>query len=246
MTDQSLVQFSTPIRGTDEYQVVVRPTTLAEVDLAKAILAKSLLELAGPVKALAQGLKEAPPTAVELLQKELGAVVLGEQEAPSPALSGPAPAWLPQQAQQAAAQAGVPQGPQAPANAFNPQGHYQGPDIPAVPQSAFQPQHQVQQAPAPQWAGQPQAQGYVQQPQAPMAPQGECWACGKNPVCKDCNGPTTLISKEIRGKALNLHECASGQRHKGMWCKTPIWRSAQQGYVQTTGQQPPAGLVYEQ
>lgn len=127
---------------------------------------------------------------------------------------------------------------------LNPQVASNTPNIPQAPAPAAQPTHYG--AP-PAGAGAPQMTQTYNQAPAPAAPQqpaGPCWACGKNPVCKDCNGPTVHIAKDIRGKKLNLHECASGQQHKGQWCSTPIWRSKRQE-AEKAGIALPQGLVYE-
>lgn len=73
------------------------------------------------------------------------------------------------------------------------------------------------------------AQGYSAPPAPPPAPTAvspaaQCPACNRNTACPDCGGQTRLDRKDSSRKATsyNAHMCVNNDRHKVVWCKTPI------------------------
>lgn len=73
------------------------------------------------------------------------------------------------------------------------------------------------------------AQGYSAPPTPPPAPAptpvaAQCPACSRNTACPDCGTATVLGVKPSKSKNANFnaHMCTSNERHRVVWCKTPI------------------------
>lgn len=240
MSDQPLIQFNPGMKPNDMSNVCARFSTEAEMHEAARLAILAAQVLAGPIKALQKAIDQAPADAVQLLQQELGAQVIGEQNPVAP--PAPMPMVQQQYAPQAPAQQWQAQQPQAP------QGQPQPNAMGQMAQQHFAQAHagQAQQYAMPQ-------QPMHQAPPAAVAPSfagdtGPCWACNKPRNCPDCQGPTNHVTAQARGKTLNIHECisgkAAGQRHKAVWCSSPIWKS-KVAAAQQQGIALPPGLVYE-
>ena len=103
-------------------------------------------------------------------------------------------------------------------------------------QQAFPSAQVIQETPPPPpppvdpWANggaTPQPSAAVQA--APTASAGQCPACSRATACPDCGGPTALGVKtsKNRGSSYNAHQCLANEKHKVVWCKTPIPMSMQ-------------------
>jgi hypothetical protein len=224
MSEYPLIQFNPAMRGgSDMSNVTFRVGTEGEVHEAARLAALAAQLLAPSAKALQKAIDQAPADGLQLLQQELGAQVIAE--------------YPPQQAPGAGAPT-VPQGPQHPANAFNPQGHYQVPQAPGASPLV----QQFNQA-----LTQPAYNQYQPAPQAPAQPAfaGEtatCLLCDASMACPDGGCPTNLIVITARtGKKYNKHGC-NIQGHKGRMCKSPAWQSKISA-AQAAGQILPADLV---
>ncbi len=67
-------------------------------------------------------------------------------------------------------------------------------------------------------------------PASAPAPSAQCPACSRNTACPECGGATThrLKTSAAKNTSYNAHICAANDRHKVVWCTTPI-KSALQG-----------------